>query len=255
MDTRQSTAVVLGVLALLARCATVPSNPAVPGNTEKTIRAITQEMMDALPTDAAVWQRYVSERATYVSEAGDIANRDEVLESFSPFPQGLSGSIQVETVRFVDHGDVAIHVFDGREKQTVYDQNIEVDYRATHTWHRENGQWRLIAAQNLVLARDPIPMPVASELADFAGTYDLAGQRRYRVEQRGDALVGGPENRELAPLIPVGENVFADSGSSLGVIRIFIRNADGVVDRMIQRRKFADITWMKVPAGAPTTDR
>ena len=242
------------LLAFVTRCAAAPSPVVVqndsgePDSAEESIRTVTQQLMDALPGDPAVWQRYVSARATYVSEAGDIATKEELLEAFAPFAAGLSGAIRVKTVKFENHGDVAIHVFDAHEKQTVYDQHIEVNYRATHTWRREKGEWRLIAAHNLVLARDPTPVPVAARLADYAGVYDLSGKRRYRVEQRDGVLWGGGENRELVRLIPVGENVFADAGSSLGVIRIFVRNADGAVDRMIQRRKFADTTWMKVPA-------
>jgi aspartate racemase len=230
------------LLVALGGCATAPSS----SDAEQIIPAATQQMMDALPSDATVWQRYVSDSAVYVSEAGDLATKQDLLEAFAPFPQGISGSIQVKTVKLTDYRDVAIHVFDAHETQTVYDQRIEVNYRSTHTWRREKGQWRLIAAQNLVLPRDPSALPVSARLSDYAGTYDLSGKRRYRVEQRGEVLLGGRENGDLTPLIPVGENVFADAGSNLGILRIFLHGADGVVDRMVQRRKLADLTWMKV---------
>ncbi len=210
------------------------------------IPAATQQLMDALPADSAVWQRYMSERGIYVGEAGDIATKQELLESFMPFPEGLAGSIKVRTFKLTDFGGVAVHVFHADEKQTVYNQQIEVSYLSTHTWRCEDGEWRLIAAQNLVLARDPAALPVAARLEDYAGTYDLAGKRRYRIEQRGEGLVGGREGGELTPLIPVGDNVFVDSGSNLGILRIFVRDANGTVQRMVQRRKFADVTWLKV---------
>jgi hypothetical protein len=210
------------------------------------IPAATQQLLDALPGDSTVWQRYLSERAVYVSEAGVLASKRDLLESFRPFPEGLTGSIQVRTVQLTNFGDVAVHVFDAHERQTVYDQQIEVNYRSTHTWRLESGEWRLIAAQNVVLARDPAALPVTSRLADYAGMYELSGRRRYRVETRGDSLVGGPEGSELRPLIPIGENVFADAGSNPGIIRVFVRDPDGTVQRMVQRRKFADLTWVKV---------
>lgn len=215
----------------------------------EAIPALTQQLLNALPGDAAVWRRYLSERVVYVSETGDVANKKELLEAFQPFPPSISGSIEVRNVRVTGFGDTAIAVFDAYEKQTVYDQQIEVNYRATHTWQRENGRWRLIAAQNVVLAKDPRALPIdARRLADYAGTYELSGKRRYRVEQRGETLVGGRENAELTPLIPLGENVFVEAGSNLGILRIFVRGRNGAVERLVQRRKFADLNWIKLAA-------
>lgn len=220
---------------------TMPAAQAIP--------ILTQQLLDALPGDVAVWRRYLSDRVVYVSEAGHVASKEELLRAFVPFPEGLAGSIEVRNPRITDYGEVAVSVFDAHERQTVYDQRIEVNYRTTHTWRRENGRWRLIAAQNLVLARDPAAMPIDTRrLADYVGTYELSGRRRYRVEQRGDVLVGGRENSQLTPLIAVGDNVFVDSGSSLGILRIFVRGRTGAVERMVQRRKFADTNWLRVPS-------
>ena len=106
----------------------------------------------------------------------------------------------------------------------------------------------MIAAHTLVIPNDPVATPIDVQRLDkYVGVYELSGQRRYHVERRGDALVGGAENAELTPLITVGENVFADSGSNLGILRIFVVEADGSVQRMLVRRKFADLTWLRVP--------
>ena len=218
----------------------------------KAIPAITQRLMNALPGDAAVWQRFLSEQAIYVSETGDVSSKQELLQGFKAFPEGLTGSIELESIRVTPFGDLAISTFVAHERQRVYDQNIAVDYRATHTWRRESGRWRLIAAQNLVLARDPKSLPIdVRYLDDLVGTYELSGKRRYSVERRGRGLVAGRQGSELAALIAVGDNVFADSASALGVLRIFVRGPSGAVERMVQRRKFADVEWRKlVPARA-----
>jgi uncharacterized protein DUF4440 len=214
---------------------------------DKAIPVLTQRLMNALPGDPAVWQRYLSEQAFYVGEDGEVSSKKELLVAFKPFPEGLSGSIEVKPPLVVAFGDLAVSTFEAHERQTVYDQKIEVTYRTTHTWRREHGRWRLIAAQNLVVPQDPSPLPISLQgLADYAGTYSLSGKRRFRVERRGDGLVGGREGGTLAPLIPVGENVFADSGSTLGVLRIFVRGPSGSVERMVQRRKFADLDWLRV---------
>jgi len=223
----------------------------------KAIPVLTQRLMNALPGDAAVWQRFLSEQAIYVSETGDVSTKQELLQGFKAFPEGLTGSIELASIQVTAFGDMAISTFVAHERQRVYDQSIAVDYRATHTWRRESGRWRLIAAQNAVLARDPKSLPIdVRYLDDFVGTYQLSSQRRYSVERRGGGLVAGREGSALAALIAVGDNVFADSASTLGVLRIFVRGTGGAVDRMVQRRKFADVEWRKViPARAERSSR
>jgi hypothetical protein len=221
-----------------------PANQAIP--------ILTQQLMTALPGVATVWRRYLSERAVYVSETGEVVNKKELLEGFTSFPQGITGSIEVRNVRITEFDNMAVAVFDAHEKQTIYDQRIEVNYRSTWTWHRENRRWRLIAAHNLVLAKDPAPLSIDTRLlVDYVGTYELSGKRRYRVEQRGDTLVGGREGAQLTPLISVGDNVFVEAGSNLGILRIFVRGKNGGVERMVQRRKFADLDWVKIQSNNP----
>jgi ketosteroid isomerase-like protein len=213
----------------------------------RAIPILTQRLMDAIPGEPAVWAHYLSDSAFYVAEDGEVLGKPALIAELKPFPEGFSGSIEVKALKIVALGDLAVSTFEAHERETVYDQTIEVTYRTTHTWRREQGRWRLVASQNLVVPRDPPALPVTlGNLDAFAGTYDLSGKRRYRVERRGDDLVGGREGGALARLIPVGENVFADSGSTLGVIRIFVRGRSGAVERMVQRRKFADLDWMRV---------
>lgn len=245
-----------GALALAAAtllgCAAVPPAPAPPDVDRRpaaeALPALAQKLLDALPHDAAVWERHVAPEALYVSEAGDVATRAELLEGFRPFPPGFSGSIRVQDARVSDFGEFATIVFDALERQRVYDQDIEVRYLSSQVWRREQGRWRLVLAQAAVRARDPAPTPVdARRLRDFAGTYALSGQRQLAVEARDGTLFAGPPGTELKPLIPVGDNVFAEPGHPLGVLRIFVRGKGGKADRMIQRRKHADLEWRRVP--------
>jgi hypothetical protein len=213
----------------------------------EALPAMTQELMNALPGDATVWRRYLSDRFVLVSEANEVQSKEELIGSFGPFPPGLSGTIEVRNERIAEHGDVAVIVFDAHEQETVYDQQIEVDYRSTCTWRREGGRWRLLAMQIAVVEKDPTALPIdAARLDAIVGTYTLAGERRYRVERRGDALVGGPEDGELKALIAVGDNVFAVADNPLGVLQIFVAGPDGTIERMVQRRNTADLDWMRV---------
>ena len=222
-----------------AELETLPATQALP--------ALAQQLMDALPADSAVWERYLSDRAVYVGEGGEVLGKRELLAEFGPFPPGLKGSIKVGNPRVTDLGDVAFIVFDAFEEETVFDQHIEVHYLSTYTWRREDGRWRVIAAQTVVVAKDPPALPVdTSRLDACAGTYEMSAEWRYRVERRDDGLVGGREGRELKSLIAVGDNVFADAGSSLGILRVFVCGKEGTVERMVERRKFADLSWRRV---------
>jgi hypothetical protein len=78
--------------------------------------------------------------------------------------------------------------------------------------------------------------------------YELSGgKRRYFVDHHGTKLVGGPNDNDLKPLIPIGENVFVRGGDNLAQLIIFPIEPNGTVNRLIVRRKFADLVWKKVP--------
>jgi hypothetical protein len=142
---------------------------------------------------------------------------------------------------------VAVIVFDADESETVYGQHLSVKYLSTYTWIKEGGKWRIIAAQTQVRAQDPAPTPISgARLEAYTGMYELSAQRRYFVDTRGNTLLGGTDDKDLKPLIPVGENVFVRSGDSLAQLIIFPIGPNGTVTRMIQRRKFADLVWNKV---------
>lgn len=222
----------------------------------QAIPALTQQLMDAVPAHAEVWQRYLSERASFVDESGEVSGKADLLEAFAPFPPGLSGSIEVRDLKLTEFDDVVVSSFKAHERQTVYDQHIEVDYCVTHTWRREQGLWRLALTHSAVVARDPAALPVnTARFKDYAGIYELSGKRRYQVELRDGNLAGGAQGGALKPLIAVGDNVFADAGSPLGVLRIFVRGRGGKIERMVQRRKFADVDWLRVSAKAPEKNK
>lgn len=218
---------------------TAPAQTALPG--------ICQELMNALPADSVMWGHFFSERGVFVDEGGAVMNKRELLRGMGPFPPGFAGAIRVQNPRVTDFGNVAVIVFDADESETVYGQHLNVKYLSTYTWIKEGGKWRIIAAQTQVRAQDPAPTPISgARLEAYTGMYELSAQRRYFVDTRGNTLLGGTDDKDLKPLIPVGENVFVRSGDSLAQLIIFPIGPNGTVTRMIQRRKFADLVWNKV---------
>jgi hypothetical protein len=229
-----------GISSGLRALETAPAHTALP--------ALCQELMNALPGDSLLWEHYFSERGVYVDEGGAVLGKRELIHGMAPFPPGLGGSITVQNPRVTDFGDVATIVFRAGETETVYDQHLRVNYLSTYTWMKEQGKWRVIAAHTLVEAQDPPPTPISSaRLVAYSGMYELSGHRRYFVDAHGTKLVGGPSDNDLKPLIPVGENVFVRGGDPLAQLIIFPVEPNGTVNRMIVRRKFADLVWKKVP--------
>ena len=240
--------------SLLAACATAPPTSGDSSDLDaqpaaQALPALAQQLMDAVPADPAVWQKYLSESAIYVGEDGEIDGKKELIASFGPFPPGLTGSIKVQNWKVTDLGDTAMIAFDALENETVFDQRIQVHYVTSQVWRRESGHWRLIATQTNVRAQDPPAMAVdAKNLAAFAGTYTL-GSWRYFVDVRDGELVAGANAARIAPLIAVGDNVFVRRGDPLAELHIFVRGKNGRADRMIQRRKSADLIWTRIESG------
>jgi len=238
------------LLGLVVACASSPpgsKNDLDKRPAKEILPLLTQQMMNALPADSTIWHRYLSDQALYVGEDATIADKKELLSGFGPFPPGLSGSIKVANPIVREFGNTAVIVFEAHEEQTIYNQHITVRYLSTYTWHREDGHWRVISAQTLVVPTDPEPTPLdPKRLENYVGVYEV-GPRRYHVERRGDALVGGNEGADLKPLIAVGDNVFTDAGNRTGLVRIFIPDKDGTVRKMVVRRKYADLVLTRVP--------
>jgi Domain of unknown function (DUF4440) len=214
---------------------------------------MTQALFDSVaPGDKTPWTRYLSAKFVEIDESGARLDKNELLKDFGPLPQGMSGTIAIQKAQVSDFGEFAVMRYDLDEHENVFGQQLHVIYRATDTWRREEGRWRLVASQTMTVAQDPPPLPAGStaKLSEFAGLYDMGGQRHYRVEQRGDDLVMGREGKELQPLIRVGDNVFVAKGDALAILYIFVRGPGGRAEYVVERRKFADLKMMRVDAAA-----
>ena len=258
-------AVIFPALAVLvaSHCAQAAKGAASDAGLERApaavaLPAITQKLFDAVaPGDRLPWERYLSPRFEQIDESGAHLPRAKLMADFGPLPPGLSGSIAIQNAQVSDFGAFAVIRYDMDEHESVFDQNLHVLYRATDTWRRESGKWRMVASQVMVIAQDPPALPFNSALlADYAGLYDLGGKRQYRVAVQGDHLAEGRDGRELTPLIAVGDNVFVAHGDPLAIQYIFVRGADGKVQRMVERRKFADLQMPRIAeAPSPTAPR
>lgn len=57
------------------------------------LRRQTQELIDAVTTgSAAVWDRYLDEKAAYTAEDGTVSTKAQMVEQIKPLPEGVSGN-------------------------------------------------------------------------------------------------------------------------------------------------------------------
>ena len=93
-----------------------------------------QERLEAVwKKDAKAWGRLTADEFTLVVPEGTLMNKNERIAALKGETPEPSHALRNETIRM--YGDTAVHRFiDGSEWV------LEV-------WHRENGVWRVVAAQ------------------------------------------------------------------------------------------------------------
>jgi len=205
--------------------------------------ALTQALMDALiPGNADVWQRTLADNAVVIDEFGRIQNKKEAVDSVHPFPQGLSGSIEIRDPKLHLHGDTAVLNGEMYEKESVFGQQLVVRYIFANTFVRDGADWKLLAASDVTLPTEPPKLAVAGiVLGDYPGTYAYGPKRAFSVAVENGALFyttkpGGPHTA----LDAIGKDVFMSGGDERNLV-IFRRDAAGHVDELIERRKFNDL--------------
>jgi hypothetical protein len=240
------------VVALSAT--SVPAHADTDAGAQTELVKLTQQLMDALiPGEADVWQRILADDALIIDEFGRIQDKAEAVKSVHPFPQGLSGSIEIRAPKVRVHGDSAVLQGELYEEETVFGQKLVVRYIFCNTFVRRGGEWKLVAATDVTL---PTPPPALSVdglvVADYPGTYSYGPNRAFSVAVEDGKLfyttkAGGPHTA----LDPIAKDVFMDGGDEKNLI-IFRRDASGRAAEMIERRKFNDLHMQRDDAPKKT---
>jgi hypothetical protein len=189
-----------------------------------------QMLMDATSNgDAGVWERMLDPDCLYVEEDDTVKSKADMVKETVPLPKGISGTINVELLRFHQDGDIAV-----------------ADYLSTTTWRREGAGWKLIAGQVLAEPVDPPAVRLTrAQLAQYAGAYRLRDSTAsYTVTANADALRGGRSGKPPALLQAELADVFFIAGQPRTRI-IFQRDALGRVRGFVSRREGRDVVWLR----------
>jgi hypothetical protein len=241
-----SFALVLASLAIAPLgCATGPAVRA-PDNTAAVLRAQTQALLDAVAAgDTAVWDRYLDPQMIYLSEAGEIETKQQLLDELKPLPAGITGKIELGRFDVVQFGDTAVVLHIDEEYENYFGHEIHAQYMNTATWRLGSAGWKLIAQQVHAALRDPpaIALP-AAQLDEYVGAYRLTDAIGYAIRRDGDHLVGERTGRPPQPLQVEARDVLFVPGQPRSR-KVFQRDSAGRITGFADRREARDIVWTR----------
>ena len=204
---------------------------------------LTGELLDALiPGKADVWQRILAEDAVIIDEFGRTQNKTETVKSIHPFPQGITGSIEIRDPEVRVHGDAAVLKGELYEQEAVFGQQFLVRYIFCNTFVKRGGDWKLVAALDVTLPTEPPALKVDGLVqGDYPGTYTYGPNRAFSVAVEDGKLfyttkAGGPH----VALGAIAKDVFMSGDDERNLV-IFRRDAAGHIVELIERRKFNDL--------------
>ena len=217
---------------------------------ETVLRRQTQELLDAVaPGNTAVWERYLAPDMVYVSEAGEVQHKKELIAQLSPMPPGISGHLEISTFDVVVHGGFAVTTHEDHESEQYFGQELHSRYRTTDTWKQTDAGWRLVASQVLALLDDPPAISLgASKLQEYTGTYTLTPTIAYTIRRDGDRLFGKRSGRDEEELFVEAPDVLFVRGRPRSR-KVFRRNEAGAIAGYFDRREGHDVAW-KLSASA-----
>jgi hypothetical protein len=244
--TRSLFAIVVTVLAIAAHaCATGPAVRA-PGDTATVLRAQTQALLDAVAVgDTKVWDRYLDPGVVYLSEAGEVETKAQLLDELKPLPAGISGKIELGKFDVKQFGDTAVVVHVDEEFENYFGHEIHAQYMNTATWQLGRDGWKLIAQQVYASLLDPpaIALP-AAQLDEYVATYQLTDAISYAIRRDGDHLVGERTGRPPQPLRVEARDVLFVPGQPRSR-KVFQRDASGRITGFADRREARDVVWTR----------
>ena len=77
------------------------------------------------------------------------------------------------------------------------------------------------------------------------GTYELAPDVTYTITLEGEKLIGQRSGRAKEELVAADDNTFFRKGTIRGE-KVFVRDANGRVNTMLDRRENNDLLWKKI---------
>lgn len=212
------------------------------------LKQATQELLDAIaPGKKEVWEKYLAEGSIYTDEEGNVKTKEDLLKELTPLPKGYIGSIKMGEPKVLIQDNVIALSHRDREDLELYGQKIVTYFHSTDTWAKQkDGQWRIVATQTMAIPNERKPMPINSQKLDaYVGQYQLSPEVTYTITREGDRLFGQRTGRARDELLPLCVDILYRKGVWRGE-KVFERDPQGNVVKMLDRRENNDLVWKKV---------
>jgi hypothetical protein len=210
------------------------------------LKAKMQTLMDAVaPGDKTPWTAILDSRFVATDENGEVANYDQEIAGIEPLPKGSSGAITVTEWKATILGDSAVSTEVDDEHENFHGQKIHAQYRATATWLKELGDWKLVALQTIALQQDPPAVTLSGALLDsYVGRYRAGPDYTYTIIKNGDKLYGATNDGKPVEIKAELADVLFTPGAPR-TRKIFQRDSDGKVTGFLSRREERDVAFKK----------
>jgi hypothetical protein len=245
-------------LVLVIIFATTLAHAADVAITQDELVRRTQQLVDAVaPGNKAPWEKYFADDCIYSDEKGYTMDKAKLIAGTTPLPDGYSGTIKVENAQSRIVGDTAVLSYDLNETEIIFGQRETARYHVTDTWLRRNGEWKIIASQAHRYYEDPaIGQTDPKKFADYIGTYEIAPGHTMVVSGDNNRLFierndGTAQAKKKEQLFPATCDLFFRKRIEGRLL--FHYDANGKVDRLIDRRNNEDVVWRKI--SIPSRDR
>src|SRR4029453_7462568 len=191
-------------------------------------------------------ERYLEREVAYIDESGDVQKKADMVGGIRPLPEGVSGSIEIQSFEVVVHGNVAVATYIDDENEDFHGHKLHCKYRTTDTWKKTKDGWRLVAGQVTALRTDPPAITLAPSLREQnCGEYALTSAIHYEIRCQGDAFEGQQTGRKPETLRAEAPDVLFVPGKPR-YRYVFLRDASGKITGFAQRREAWDLVWEKV---------
>lgn len=239
----------LAALLTLVSIGVAQTNPgdATASVTERELTRIAQELFDAIPSgNKAVWEKYVADDVIYTDENWRILTKKELVDSLAPLPKGYSGSIRMANIQSRINGDSAVLSYRALEEEFVFGQKLAPIYLVTDTYFKRGGRWQMVASHVAVLPSERKSVTFdPKRYESLVGEYELSPGISYTIAVEGDRLMGQRTGRTKEELLQADEHTFFPKGTIRGE-KVFVRDSNGRVLQMLDRRENNDLVWKKV---------
>lgn len=220
-----------------------------PRTLSEELVAITQTWADAIPTGRKdIWERTMADDTILIDEFGRIQHKREAVDSLSPFPTGISGSIELRHAHAHAFGSTALLEVEQYERETFFGQQFVVRYQTLITFVLQGNQWRIAGYVDVTIPTSPPRLQVTGlQPMDYVGNYHFAPAHAWTFSVRNHLLgyVTGP-GRQFTAVDAVARDVFMSTDDEHSLL-IFRRDAAGHVTELIERRKFNDLVLRRDP--------